>query len=117
MNKTTNFFREIKARLTGDSAELTAAKNERKANAAFKSQLAALEAKLVDDEANASEAKELYDKTLYPTELITNNASYISSVIRAKEAMEKANAEVEDTKASIAFFKELSEKEFTPVEA
>ena len=56
--KVTNFIKEVTARLKGDEAGVIAAKVERKALSAINGQLAALKAKLVDDETAVEDAEE-----------------------------------------------------------
>ena len=58
----TTFIKEVLARLQGDDAKVIAAKNERKAKAAFKQQIAAFEAEEVKQEEVAKEATEAYNE-------------------------------------------------------
>src|SRR5690242_8263015 len=112
MNKVSNFLKEVTARFKGDANEVVAAQNERKANSAVKGQLAALNAKLVDDESNVEDKTENYKNTLYPTSKITDNSYYIRSVVAAKSSLDDAKAALESTKASIKFFEELLASEW-----
>lgn len=112
MNKISNFMKEITARLKSDDGAVIAAQNERKANSAIKGQLAALNAKLVDDESHVEDKTEAYKVALYPTTRITDNQAYVRNIVNAKENLDGANSTLESTKESIAFFEELLKKEW-----
>jgi hypothetical protein len=118
MSKISSYLREITARIKGDEAGKVAAQNERKANSAIKGQLAALNAKIVDDENNVEDKQESYNNALYPTTKITDNQAYVRNLVYAKEALDGAKSSLESTKKSIAFFDALLKSEWdTLVEA
>ncbi len=101
------FIKEVTARLKGDEAEVVAAKNARKAESAINGQLAALKAKLVDDESNVEDKQEALSNAKFPTTLITNNSYYVENVKRAYDALEEANDTLADTQNSILYFEQL----------
>lgn len=107
-----SFAKQIVARAKGDDVEALANKNERKARAAFNSQIAALESKIVDDQSAVEDTKEAYDNAIYPTEPITNNTFYIKSIVSAKEAVDNAEANLKSTEESLAFYKKLVKDRF-----
>ena len=110
--KSSNFITEVVARLKGDDAGVIAALNERKAKAAFKQQLSALESKLVDDEINVADRKDDYNTALYPTAKIADTKGYLENLRRQKEKLEDAEEVHNDTVSSIEFFTAESERAF-----
>jgi DNA repair exonuclease SbcCD ATPase subunit len=96
-----SFVREVVARLKGDQQEVVAAKNERKAMSAFKSNVAALESKIVDAEEQLDQANENLKTAMYPTEYITDNASYLSGISSAAEKVEQAQENLSALKDSL----------------
>lgn len=113
MNKITNFLRQVTARFKGDADALIASKNERKGESAIKGQLAALEAKRVDDESRVEDAKEAYKNALYPTVLISDNQAYVKGIVYAKEGVDNAESALASTTESIEFFKGLLVSEWS----
>lgn len=116
-NKVSRFFKEVLAQLTGDESQAVALKNARKGESAFNGQLAALEAKAVDDESAVEDATEAYTKAKFPKNLITDNKSYISNVKYAYENLERTKEVLADTKKSIEFFKKLRDEVTEQVDA
>lgn len=108
----TSYLKELTARLKGDEAGKIAAQNERKANSAIKGQLAALNAKIVDDENTVEDKQEAYNNALYPTSKITDNQAYVRNLVNAKENLDGAKNSLESTKKSIAFFDALLKSEW-----
>lgn len=102
-----SFVKQVIARLSGDEAEVTAQKNYRKASSAVKSQLAALEAKLVDDEVKLEEATEALDNAKFPTLSISNNQSYVEKIRDAQADVEDAEEALKQTQESIGYFQKL----------
>lgn len=51
--------------------------------------------------------KEALNRAYFPTELITDNQSYIKNIVKAKEALDAAQETLKATKESIVFFKSL----------
>jgi hypothetical protein len=107
MSNFKSFVREVTARLKGDEAGVVAAKNARKAESALKGQIAALEAKLVDDESTVEDRKEALQNAKFPTTPITDNQNYIQNIRRAQEGVDSAEETVADTKFSIEYFQGL----------
>lgn len=112
MSTVSNFIKEVTARLKGDEAGVIAAKVERKALSAINGQLAALKAKLVDDETAVEDAQEALNNAIFPTSVFTDNRGYVTSIQSAQERLESAEVDLESTKESIAFFEDLLKKHF-----
>lgn len=112
MSTVSNFIKEVTARLKGDEAGVIAAKVERKALSAINGQLAALKAKLVDDETAVEDAQEAFNNAIFPTAVFTDNRGYVTSIQSAQERLESAQLNLEDTKESIAFFEGLLKTHF-----
>jgi outer membrane protein TolC len=109
----TNFIKQVVARIQGDDAKVIAAKNERKAKAAFQQQIATLRAEEVEMENNVEEALEVYENALYPSTRIGDNVTYLSNIVNAKQRLDDAQADLEATKDSISFFEAEMKKAFT----
>lgn len=107
MTKVSNFIKEVTARLKGDEAGVVAAKNERKAVAAVKGQLAALDNQLVNQESAVEDANEAFEAAKYPTNLIGDVESYVRNIANKKEHLAAKEEALEETKKSIEFFKGL----------
>jgi len=106
----TNFVRTVVARLKGDDAEVLALKIERKANSAFKGQIAALEAKVVDLENTVADKEEALQNAIYPSVLFTDNNTYIRSIQSAQAELDRAKENLEEVTNSIAYFTDLQSK-------
>jgi len=104
------FLKEVMGRLKGDDAEVKGAKITRKAISAFESQIAGLNASLVDAEDNLETKQEELQNTIYPTETFSDNKSYCASIVRAQEAVDAAQENVDNIKESLKFFKGLLAK-------
>lgn len=100
-NSVTSFIKEVLARLSGDQSEVIAAKNERKAQSAFKANAAAIEAKIVDAEEKLEQAQENLKAAMYPTEYITDNTTYLRSISDADEKVESAQEALDALKDSL----------------
>lgn len=116
MNKITNFTKQVLARLKGDTAGVIAAKNEAYADNSIKSQIQALEGRLMDEKVALKDAQENLSNSTYPTELIVPKGSvdpsssrrrYIDSLLKAEERRRDAEDAVKDTEKSIQFFKDV----------
>lgn len=105
--KVKNFVKQLTARLKQDQDAVVVLKNQRKADSAINSQLAALESKVVDLEEVVENRVEALNDAKYPTTLITDNKRYVDNIVRAKEALDNAQADLESAKESIVFFKKL----------
>lgn len=112
MSKVNLFIREVTALLKGDDAQATAAKNARKAVSAFDSQIAALNASVVDLENAKEDAEEALKLAKFPTNLITDAQSYIRNIVAAQEALDAANAKLEETQKSLEYFQSLKAEMF-----
>ena len=112
--KTSLFTKEILARLTGDSDSALANKIARKALSAIKSQIASLEASVVDAEVSVEEAKEKLDAAMYPTEMFTSTQSYITDIVRAKNNLNEREEALSELQESLEFFKEQEAKFSSP---
>jgi len=99
MDIMSNFVKETMARLQGDSDKVIATRNERKANAAIKSQLSALESAIVDAETEVEDSKEKLTAARYPTDEIKGAGSskaYLEGIATAKFKLEKAESKLSD---------------------
>lgn len=108
---TISFVKEVVARLKGDDTKAIAEKNYRKAVAAAKGQINALEGSLVDLEERVTESKERLEAAKYPIELIPDREEYIKNILRASNIVADAEEELEEAKEKITFLKGLL-KEF-----
>ena len=109
MSKLTSYAKEIKALLTGNEADMIAAQNERKALSAVNGNIAAIEAKLVDQEESVRDAEESLKLSKYPKVKITDNAAYIQGIRNAQKCLTNAQDTLEDTKKSLQYWKDLKE--------
>jgi len=112
MSKVSNFIKEVTARLKGDEAGVVAAKVERKATSAINGQLAALKAKLVDDETAVEDAEEALNNAIFPTSVFTDNSSYVRTIQARQEYLDIALATLESTKETIVYFENLVATKF-----
>lgn len=103
--KATSFVKEVLARLVGDDNEALAQKIARKSMSALQGQIATLNARLVDNEADLEDAVELFNDAQYPTEYIRENSMYCSNIAVAQKRVWDAENVVQDTKDSIVTFK------------
>jgi hypothetical protein len=103
-------FKEIVARIKGDDAEATAAKVARKAISAFNAQIAAQEAKLVDDQTAVENAETALEDAIYVKEVPTDNKAYCQTIVFAQSRLDNANATLKSTEESITYFKGLLAK-------
>ncbi len=110
--KVSNFVAQVVARLKNDDAEVIALKNERKADSAIQSQIQALKSKLVDDESALEDAKESLENSIFPTEKITHNQSYVDSIARHQKNVDSMQDSLDSTKESIAYFTKLVKDKF-----
>lgn len=115
--KVANFAKQVLAQLKGDENTEIALRNARKADSAYSSQLAALKAKLVDDEVNVEEAQEAYHKAKYPKTVINDNKAFVQNVKTYYERLERAQETLSETKESIKFFESLLKEASTEVDA
>lgn len=106
------FAKEVAARLKGDEAGVIAAKVERKAISAFNGQIAALKAKLVDDETRVEDATEALDNAIYPTSVPTDNSKYIANIVSAQESLDKAIEMLDETISTLTYFESMLSNRF-----
>lgn len=102
-----NFVKEVLARLTGDTDQAVALKNQRKANAAIEGQLAALKSRQVNAEDTVTEAQEALGNAKYPTVLIASSESYIAGIKTATEKLNSAQDALDAVNESLKFFGDL----------
>lgn len=104
-----NFVDQVIAYLKGDEDKTIALKNARKAQAAVKGQISALESRLVDEEDNLVEATEAAEIAMYPKVAIGSGAeasrNYVDGLISSSEAVEDAEEAIDCTKETIKFLK------------
>jgi hypothetical protein len=106
------FAKEVAARLKGDEAGVIAAKVERKALSAFNGQIAALKAKLVDDETRVEDATEALNNAIYPTAVPTDNSVYIQNIVAAQARLDQATETLDETIRTVAYFQDLLDNKF-----
>lgn len=111
-----SYVKETLARLTGDKDQVIAGKNFRKNSSAVEGQIARLKSDLVNAEDELDTAKEALKATKYPTTLSVGGASYIQSVVSAKETVERKQQIVEQINESIKYYQELLREFNTEVE-
>lgn len=107
MNKLNLFVKETISRLKGDDASVTAIKNFKKAEAALKSQIANLEAAVVDQESTVETCEESLLNAKFPTILISDNNSYLKNIKNSQETLDSAKEKLSSLKDSIAYFKSV----------
>ena len=110
MEQLSTFVTIVLAKLTGDKAKETAVRNEKKARAALRGQISALESEQVNLEEKLEDAKEAFENALYPAEPISSSETYISSIVRAQENVDYAEENLADNVNSIEFYKDLLAK-------
>lgn len=107
MNKLNSFAKQFVAIIKGDDAEATAQKVWRQADSALKVQIAALKGDVIAKEDNVEQAKEALTKARVNNgNSITSRESYVSNLIAAKNVVTKAEKELEQHNAQIAFLEE-----------
>lgn len=117
MSKVSSFAKEILSRLKGDEQGIIAAQNERKANSAIAGSIAALNAKVVDQEELVNDAEEALKAAKYPTTKITDNGNYLLQIQRAQEALDNAKENLKNTNESLAYWTALGKEFSEQVEA
>jgi len=117
MSKVKSFFKETIARITGDTNEVIAQQNYRKAVAAVKGQLASLESDKVNAEENLENAKEALQGAKYPDSKISNTDFYLSNIHEASDEVECAQSALDSIQASIKFNEALLAEFETEVDA
>lgn len=100
------------ATINSDKAEEISNQNFRKANSAFRSQIAGLEAQLVDAENAVESATSAFAASITPKSVITDNASYMENILRSRNNLFNANERLTKLQEDIAFFTDLSNEYF-----
>jgi len=117
MSTITSFAKEILSRLKGDEQGVIAAQNERKANSALLGTIAALNAKVVDQEELVKDAEDALQEAKYPTTKITDNGSYVSKIQQKQALLDNAKEELENTTKSLSYWNTLVAEFTAQVEA
>lgn len=105
------FVQQTVNRMKESSDQNIAERNEKKAAAAFKSQIAQQEGKLVDLEMGVSDAQQAMENAFYPITMITSAERYLQGIKEAKHNLDNAEAALSNAKESIEFMKNaLAEK-------
>lgn len=107
MGATKSFVKEVVARLKGDTTTVVAEKNYRKATAAIGGQIAALKAKLVEEEGRVEDAKEALDAAKYPTDLITDVSSYVKNIKAKQDAYDAAKESHQAVVETLEYYSKL----------
>lgn len=102
----------VVARLSGDDAKVKAIRIEKKAKSAFKSQIAALEASIVDAEMHVEEALESFNNAVVPDGDITEAKRYVQGIVSAQSNLDSAQSKLDDLKTSLVYFTELYAEKF-----
>lgn len=110
METVSNFVSIVLAKLTGDKAKEIALRNEKKARAALRGQISALESEQVNLDEKLEDAREAFNNALYPAAPIESSEAYIESIVRAQENVDCAEENLADNINSIEFYKSLLEK-------
>jgi prefoldin subunit 5 len=111
-----SYIKETLARLTGDKDKVIAEKNFRKNTSAVEGQIARLKSDLVNAEDELDTAQESLKTAKYPTTLSVGGASYIQSVVSAKETVERKQQIVDQINESIKYYQALLAEFNTEVE-
>jgi hypothetical protein len=117
MSKIKSYAKELGARLTGNQDKVIIETNYRKATAAVKGQQASLESELVNAEGDLADAEDRLKDAKFPTTKISDQQSYIRTIISQQSAVDAAQARVENVKASLDFQKKLLAEFEAEVEA
>jgi hypothetical protein len=102
----------VVARLTGDDAKVKAIRIEKKAKSAFQSQIAALNAKIVDAEMHVEEALESLNNAIVPASDITDGKRYVESIASAQANLDQKDAQLNQLKDSLDYFQTLYNEKF-----
>lgn len=110
MKEVKSFVELFIAKITGDDAKAVAIKNQKKATAIFKAEIARREAVLFQFEENVETAQEdVEDALINNGESIADNQSYLNNNVEAELRLEAAKEELKEEKAIIAFLKKKLE--------
>jgi predicted nucleic acid-binding Zn-ribbon protein len=112
MSNVSNFCKTVMALLKGDDAAIIAVKVEKKAKAAFKQQIAALETRILEISERLDDARETFKSAVHVTSPITDTQAYLQSIVSANEVVESLEAELAEANTSLEFFNSLSAKTF-----
>ena len=100
--KTKTFVKQFVALVKGDEAEATAAKVQRKAEAAIEARLAALKGHLVDAEQKVSDSEEaLVNARMNGGKQIDNREHYVDNLINATQQIESTKVNLDNIKHTI----------------
>ena len=107
MDKLNSFAKQFVAAIKGDDAEVRAQKAWRSAESALKVQIANLDGDVIRKEDNVEAAKErLANARINGGNVITDRDAYVANLISAKEALTKAEKELEAHAKTTDFLKE-----------
>jgi len=112
MSKVSKFVQEVVAVIKGDDAQALALKIERKAKSAFSSQIASLNAAIVDQEDVVESALDSYHKALYPETQIEDGRTYVKAIADAKAKLDSEQEKLETLQESLSFFTKLEKESF-----
>ena len=112
MSNASKFCKTVAALIKGDDAALVAIKVEKKAKAAFKQQIAALETKILEIQEQLDDARENFKLAVHVTTPISDTQAYLQSIVTADEAQQTLEEELATIQASLDFFNKLSEETF-----
>lgn len=107
MSKLNSFCKEFVAIIKGDDAEVRAQKAWRQCESGLKVQIAALKGDVIAKEDKVENAKEALGLARVNNgQLISDRETYVANLIDAKNRLTKAEKELEQHNAQIAFLEE-----------
>jgi hypothetical protein len=107
------FQEKVLAKLAEDgSADALSLAISKKAESAIKLQIAGLEGELVDDESKVEDATEALSSAILVTSKISDAKRYCQGIVNAQAALDSAKEGLENTKASLAYFRKLQKENF-----
>lgn len=113
MSKATvsKFIKQTIALITGDDAEKTAVRIERKASVALKSELTLQEQEVVNFQEQLIDAEEAITAALSNNgDLITDSERYMERLIQLKEKAIQIEGEIENRELIVSYLQELQSR-------
>ena len=100
-----NFVEIVLAKMTGDKNRETAVRNAKKARAALKGQISALESEAVNKEELLEDAEAAFKDAKYPVDPITSSEQYIRTLAAKHEQVKQARKALADVQNSLQMYK------------
>jgi hypothetical protein len=102
-----NFYEEVKARVKGDTAEVKVLKITNRAKEVLQEQSELWAHKLTKAKRVLRTALDMYDNAIYPSDLITNDEDYLSTIKINKAELEEAQFVHDEAVEQIAYYEHL----------